>query len=139
IALWLEANPELTVNDVKEIIAETAIVDDDVINTAERKRWGAGKFNALGGLKEAIRRYENGIRDITVDNDRLLLSPAGNNAYCIFIGTADSIDASVFAADGRRVMQASADGDELTLDLSALPAGIYIINANGKSAKVSVK
>ncbi|MCX4330991.1 MAG: S8 family peptidase [Muribaculaceae bacterium] len=139
IALWLEANPELTVNDVKEIIAETAIVDDDVINTAERKRWGAGKFNALGGLKEAIRRYENGIRDITVDNDRLLLSPAGNNAYCIFIGTADSINASVFAADGRRVMQASAAGDELTLDLSSLPAGIYIINANGKSAKVSVK
>ncbi len=39
IALWLEANPDLNVNDVKEIIRKTAVRDDEVNNTKEQKRW----------------------------------------------------------------------------------------------------
>jgi len=138
IALWLEANPDLTVNDVKDIIARTAIVDDDV-KAGEPKRWGAGKFNALGGLKEAIRRAQDGIRDIAVDNDRLILTPAGPNAYTVFLGTADAIVADVHATDGRRVMSRRAGGDELSLDLSGLTPGVYILTVNGRhSKKISV-
>lgn len=138
IALWLEANPNLTVDDVKEIIAQTSTVDDDV-KSGDPKRWGAGKFNVLAGLKEAIRRAEAGIHDMEVNNDRLLLTPAGSNVYNIFIGTTDSLTVSVFAADGRKVMTHRVDADETTIDLSALTPGVYILTANGHSAKVSVK
>lgn len=134
IALWLEANPDLTSKDVKEIIAKTAIVDD-AVKSDDPKRWGAGKFNVLGGLKEAIRMYESGIRDITVDNDCLILTPQGEGVYNVFLGTAESINVDIFAADGRRLMNLGADADELTVDLSGLPKGIYIIKVNEKYSK----
>lgn len=134
IALWLEANPYLTSKDVKEIITKTAIVDD-VVKSDDPKRWGAGKFNVLGGLKEAIRMYQAGIQDIAVDNDRLILTPQGEGVYNIFLGTAESLHVDVFAADGRKVMSLSAEADELTADLSRLPKGIYIIKVNEKYSK----
>lgn len=138
IALWLEANPTLTVNDVKEIIAQTAIVDDDV-KSSDRRRWGAGKFNALGGLKEAIRRA--GVNDVAMpDNDRLLLTPGGHNVYTVFVGKAAAMRVVVYAADGRLVRSFRGEGDELTADLNGLTPGVYILNANGRhSAKVLVK
>lgn len=138
IALWLEANPNLTVDDVKEIIAETAIVDD-AVKSSDMRRWGAGKFNALGGLKEAIRRA--GINDISVpDNDRLILTAADSrNIYTVFLGEASALNVRVYALDGKRVREFSGEGDELTADLNGLTPGIYIVNVNGRhSAKVSV-
>lgn len=140
IALWLEANPHLTINDVKDIIARTAIVDDGV-KEGDPKRWGAGKFNVLGGLKEAIRMQQSGIQDLEVDNDRLLLTPEGGNVYTLFLGTAtNGLDVKVCAMDGREVLALSAPGDEITVDLNGLPKGIYIINVNGKHAqKIAIK
>ena len=140
IALWLEANPDLDVNDVKEIIRKTAVRDDDVNNTKEQKRWGAGKFNALAGLKEAIRMA--GIPGITTDtnNDRLILTREGDRRYKAFVGNADEMDARVYTADGRLVMHRSGAGDELDLDFTGMNAGIYIINVNGHhSSRIIVK
>jgi hypothetical protein len=45
----------------------------------------------------------------------------------------------VVNAQGARVMHATAEGDELTLDLNGLSRGVYIISANGNSRKVLVK
>ncbi len=134
IALWLEANPDLTIKDVKEIIAKTAIVDD-AVKSDDPKRWGAGKFNVLGGLKEAIRMYQAGIQDMSVDNDRLIITPRGEGVYDVFLGNAESLIVDVFATDGRKVMSRSAEADELTADLSNLPKGVYIIKVNEKYSK----
>jgi len=139
IALWLEANPNLNVNDVKEIIKKTAVRDEQVRNTKEQKRWGAGKFSAIAGLKEAIRM--SGMQGIAADghNDRLTLTREGDRLFKAFIGNANNIDVTVYATDGKIVMNRSAAGDEILLDLSGLNAGIYIINANGHHcAKVTL-
>ena len=50
VALWLQANPQLKVDDVKEIIRKSAYVDDDVRKAP--LQFGAGKINALGGFPE---------------------------------------------------------------------------------------
>ena len=50
VALWLQANPQLKVDDVKEIIRKSAYVDGDVRKAP--LRFGAGKINALGGFPE---------------------------------------------------------------------------------------
>ena len=50
VALWLQAHPQLKVDDVKEIIRKSAYVDDDVRKAP--LRFGAGKINALGGFPE---------------------------------------------------------------------------------------
>ena len=55
VALWLQAAKEngleLTTNDVKDIMAKTAIRDDYVINGWNATHFGNGKIDALAGLK----------------------------------------------------------------------------------------
>ncbi|MDE6648385.1 MAG: S8 family serine peptidase [Muribaculaceae bacterium] len=141
IALWLEANPNLTIDDVKEIIAKTSVRDEQVEKTKEQTRWGAGKFDALAGLKEAI-RMASGVKGIDsgTRNDRLILSKEGDRTFRVFVGGADKVETKVFTADGRMVFSSSASGDEDIADLSALAPGAYIINANGRhSEKIIIK
>lgn len=141
IALWLEANPDLTVDDVKQIIARTATVDSDVTGVDDPVRWGAGKFNALAGLKEAIRLASAGIENTVADdrNDRLILTHEGGNIYNVFLGDAVKLCVDVYGIDGRHVIHTETLSDETTLDLSALTPGIYIINVNGHSEKIIIK
>lgn len=141
IALWLEANPDLTIEQVKEIVKNTAIRDEQVENTPEQVRWGAGKFNALAGLKEAI-RLASGINGIEADNhnDRLILSREGDRIFKVFVGGADSLNVRIFSTDGSLVFGTSGEGDEVTADLSSLASGIYVINVNGRhSEKIYLK
>lgn len=138
IALWLEADPTLTVQDVKDIIARTA-VRDEYVEAGDPVQWGAGKFNALAGLKEVIRN--SGIGSVGADgrNDRLMVTMAGDNVFNVFVGEATSVDATLTSMSGACMLRASSAGDELTLDASSLPAGIYVLSANGHSQKVAVK
>ena len=52
-ALWLQANPTLTPDDVKEAMAETAIKDSYVTGTNANK-FGNGKIDALAGIKYVL-------------------------------------------------------------------------------------
>ena len=51
IATWLQANPNLTLSQIKQILQKTSIKDTYVgdVNT-----WGYGKIDAWSGIKEAI-------------------------------------------------------------------------------------
>lgn len=50
IALWLEKNPYLTINQVKTLIKESTLMDNHtgVIDSNGNNSWGHGKINALG-------------------------------------------------------------------------------------------
>ena len=48
IALWLEANPKLTLADVKDVLANSC--DNDEFTAKNPVRWGYGKINAKKGL-----------------------------------------------------------------------------------------
>ena len=48
-ALWLEADPNLDYNGVKEVIRNTAITDEQM--PARNVRWGYGKIDALSGIE----------------------------------------------------------------------------------------
>ena len=67
VALWLQANPQLKVDDVKEIIRKSAYVDDDVRKAP--LRFGAGKINALGGFPEFQYRLTDVISNSRLDVD----------------------------------------------------------------------
>ena len=137
IALWLEADPTLTVDDVKEIIASTSVTDADVL-AGNPVQWGAGKFDAYAGLKEVIRRT-GGVADLKADNNRLMVTSADGRAFNVFVGGAQRVDATIYSIAGLPVASQSAEADELTIDASALPAGCYILTANGQSQKIIVK
>lgn len=139
ICLWLEANPDLTIDDVKEIIAKTSVKDDKVL-AGDPVRWGAGKFNALEGLKEAIRMA--GVDGITADghNDRLMLTPLGNGQLNVFLGEASELNVAVYSIDGRLVASHHAYGDETQINTASLKGGVYIVNVNGRhSQKINLR
>ncbi len=137
IALWLEANPNLTVDEVKDIIARTAIRDEAVQNSqADPIQWGAGKFDAYAGLKEAIRLTP--VEDILSDQ-RLMVQLTGDRMYNIFLGGATSLETALYDLSGRRVIAYTAAGDETTLDASALTAGVYLLRVNNHTQKLIIR
>ncbi|MDE6498294.1 MAG: S8 family serine peptidase [Muribaculaceae bacterium] len=142
IALWLEADPTLTVDRVREIIQTTATVDDDVLG-ADPVRWGAGKFNALEGLKEVIRTADAGVNDVLAENsnDRLILTESARNVFDVFCADGSGrLSLQAFALSGSLVASVTADADQLTLDASAWAPGVYVVNVNGRhSTKICVK
>lgn len=138
IALWLEADPNLNIKEVRDIIAQTAVRDEFVMN-GEKARWGAGKFDALAGLKEVIRR--SSVEGIVLNgkNDRLLLTQVSDGVFNVFLGETTSLNIGVYSVAGTCVYSTVVNGCEADIDLSSLPAGVYIINVNGHSKKIAVK
>ncbi len=136
IALWLEANPNLTVDDVKDIIAKTAVRDETVQSSkADPIQWGAGKFDAYAGLKEVIRR--TAVEDIEADQ-RLMVQQTGEGMYNIFLGGATELEMALYDLSGRRVIAYRAAGDETTLDASALTTGVYLLRVNNYTRKLII-
>lgn len=138
IALWLEADPTLTINDVKEIIKKTAVVDD-YVRKADPAKVGYGKFDAYAGLKEVL-RYSTGIGSIKAEDVRPVITPDGDRRFRVFLGGAESLDIAIYDITGKVAQKCSFSGDEATLDVSSLSKGIYVISINkSHSQKIVVK
>lgn len=137
VACWLEADPTLTYADIQDIIAKTATVDDDV-RAGDPVKWGAGKFDALAGIKEVLRRAA--LPSVSADSDsRLIITPAGENRWTIFVAGEQNLSASVYSMQGSLMKTASAMADEITIDLSDLTPGVYALSANNLTSKIIVK
>lgn len=65
IALWLQADPTLTVEDVRKVIAKTSDFDDACAVNPYRARHG--KINALRGLEYIL--SSSGIKEVSTDNN----------------------------------------------------------------------
>lgn len=64
VALWLQANPELTPAEIKDIIARTAKND---FYTGDQRLSGYGRIDVAKGLKMALQQA--GIEDVSVDGN----------------------------------------------------------------------
>ena len=128
IALWLQVNPKLTIDEVIEIATMTATNDQQTATTGNSVQWGAGKFNALAGLKEVMKRV--GVNDIRIDEQGILVTPSGANAYEISVPGAKSINVRLVSMAGAIVRDINANGDTYALDLTDTPAGVYVLSIN---------
>lgn len=142
IALWLQADPTLKVDDVRDIITSTALKDADVA-AGDPVQWGAGKFDALAGLKEVIRRANAGIEGIGADpasgTDGLILT-YGTGSCNVFLAGASDLNLELHSTSGARVLALGVRGDEASLNTAGLPPGVYILTVNGShSRKITVK
>lgn len=134
IALWLEADPTLTISEIKDIVAQTAVKDEAVLR-ANPVQAGAGKFDAYAGLKEVIRRNPTGIANLRGADKRLVVMATGDRTFKVFFGGAASVDAKVYDLAGKPVLRSQATGDEVAIDASALGKGVYVLTVNGASSQ----
>ena len=135
IALWLEADPTLTIDDIRDIIKKTSRMDADMLE-ADPVKVGAGKIDAYEGLKEVLRRKdESGVKGVNADDNRLVVSQAGERGVKVFLAGAKALKTEVFTMAGVKVLEQTTNGDETLIDLSGKNKGSYVIRVNGKQSK----
>lgn len=144
LALWLQANPRLTPDLVKEIIKKTSKHDTYTGSAEWSAKWGYGKVDAYAGLKEALRLAEvDGIDDCLNTSAPVTLQK-GDDAWNVLFNNDESFaDITICALDGRIVSRTHLDnlrrGDEHTVRFDGLSAGIYVIRIATTASAVSRK
>lgn len=139
MALWLEADPTLNVDEIRDILAATSVKDEFTAKEADQVKVGFGKFDAYAGLKEVLRRSAVEKVEADMTGDALLLRSIGNDSYEVSLPGATSMKVMMLDAAGNIVARASAQGDETIINAEGLASGLYIISANGTAAKKIIK
>lgn len=136
VALWLEADPTLTVNKVRTIAMETAIVDDNVRNATFPVQFGAGKIDALAGLKRVLAEAPTSVKELNERGGKnILIELKGDRTISVFAANETQLNATLYTTGGRTVRQLSTSGN--TLDINVPSAGVYVLKVGGqKSAAV---
>ena len=125
VSLILDANPNLSSQQVKNIIKTTARLDNytgNIVAPGDTK-WGMGKINAYAAVKLALNTLSTD-EYANVTPFVLYPNPASNLLHILNINELPLSILSVTALDGKGV---SPRFDENTLDVSELPDGIFFL------------
>ena len=68
VALWMQANPNLSAADVRDILRHTSYKDAQVLN-GDAQCWGAGKLDALAGMRYVLRAIHGITGDVNNDGE----------------------------------------------------------------------
>lgn len=141
VALMLQANPELSYEDVKGMLQNSARTDDFTgsIPAAGSNVWGKGKVDAFAAVLAAAQTVSvpeklNGPRGLAFAcfpnpaADAFTINPTRDGAYV----------ATLSDATGRRVWTRSLSGAQ-QIDARDLPQGLYILQLDGNATRQYVK
>lgn len=133
VATWLQANPDLTPEDIREIAISTARQDEHTGNITDDgdNSWGYGKIDAFAGLVKALEKA-NGISstnafegEVRIDGDRISVR---------YAKACNSNTIRVYSSDGKCVgdytMGAAQPGDEHSINIQSKAKGIYFIKVD---------
>lgn len=139
IALWLEADPTLDVDDIKELIRTTSTQDS--FTAQNPKRWGAGKINALEGIRKIL-GVESGVESIPAELESEITVSSDGRVIGISTYGDYKVTATLHNLSGMCVKNVS-DKGSVTLSAEDLAPGIYllrVVTINGsKSRKVLIR
>ncbi|MBO4814496.1 MAG: S8 family peptidase [Muribaculaceae bacterium] len=125
VALWLEANPNLTVADVKRVIRSTAMRDHYV--EAEPECCGAGKIDAHAGLQAVL---STSIKDVKNDISNLDVTYMESSRSMHVRGCgASRLSIEVYSMQGQCVSKMTLPTFDGSADVLVpeLAAGAYVI------------
>ena len=134
IACWLQAAPQLTAEDVKNIIHATNYREGNAAY-AHDKRNGDGWLRPYEGMQMVLQHFATGVGEIR-DCDSLTATIRGSR---ILIANPDreSLEIEVFGTDGTLLLRRSADAAETSVDISGLTPGIKIMRVEGRKNGLS--
>lgn len=140
IALWLQANPNLTVSEIKTILQNTSITDSftGTGSAIPNNTWGRGKINAYSGI-QYINQFLNVDTFDTTNNFIVYPNPTSSK---IFITSKEYVSSyEIYNTLGQKVKEGSFNAvlDQQELDLTALQNGLYILNFKGEKVNKTVR
>ena len=145
IALWLQANPDLTPADIVRIMQKTGRHDS---YTGSRNpdewspSWGYGKIDAYEGLKEAI-NLRTAINE-TMNTAAPVTLKKDNDCWKVLFNNDESYaDIQVVSLGGQTVshahLNAPRHGQEHVVSLQGLTPGVYIFRINTTASSLTRK
>lgn len=132
-ALMLDANPNLTPQEVKDIIMLTAREDSYTGNIPDEGslQWGMGKINAYAAVLLALSTQVNEVNE----GNHFMLYPNPSSGTLHHTWRFDQCPSDVFAYDlSGKCLSLPA---ESTWDLQQWPAGIYVIEFRPRNGEES--
>ena len=147
IALWLEANPQLSYTDVLDILKETSTKHADMEGEAWTPTYGYGLINVYEGLKLALKKAG---KDPLTAIERV----SGSVAPATFHTTATQWQVlfnnperfatlEVMSLDGRSLyrqqLSSIAQGDEVNIPTDRFTPGVYVLQVSTSGAKIAQK
>ena len=143
IALWLQANPDLTPDDVREIMKKTGRHDSYTgKNTEWSSSWGYGKIDAYNGLKEAI-RMRTAINQTYNTTAPITLQKDADSWKVLFNNDESYADLRIVSASGQVVkslhLAAPRHGDEQVVSLQGLTPGVYLFQVSTTASNLTRK
>lgn len=140
VATWLQAYPQLTPEQLHEIVQNTAR-KDNFTATAPDSNWGYGKINALDGLRQCIEKQETGCVSVAMPFDGTVRIADGN----ILLGFARDTQATlcITSMTGstlfcKQLGKRSA-GETLSVAVPQLPKGVYLLSVKTPTATKTFK
>ena len=141
-ALWLEANPLLTHQEIKEIAMKTAI-NDEACNEGnhfidEGRQAGAGKIDAYAGLKYILGENETTLIK-TPEEKSFLLRQIANGTYEAYQAGATNMSATLYNMDGKVIASSNSNGNTISINTGNANKGIYLLKVNSSKASHTQK
>lgn len=128
-ALWLQADPSLTRDEILSIVTETAQKSE---TDYADPRWGAGNIDAYSGL---IKVLENvGIETVDKDKYRLVITPINDKSFSVTVVGEDVIEVSLYSVSGLKCMTFSGC-NSIEIDACGLLSGVYVLDVKGAKRK----
>ena len=141
VALMLQANPNLSVDDIRNILISTSRNDDVTGPLHEMDsasvRWGWGKADALRAVNAAYDKLS--IEEAATIVPQLVAFPnPSSGMVTLLTGSNMPEKAEVYSIDGKCLLQTVVSG-EATLDLSDLPNGLYFVRVHDRATVRTAK
>ena len=122
VGLWLQADPNLTFDQVL-----TTVQKSSVAQASATERWGAGKIDALAGMKHVLDSYA-AIGAVFEDEEQRLVLTPGSGSCNVYVAGANRMVLKLVDLQGRTLRTIEAAGDNADISTDGL-TGIFVIEA----------
>ena len=147
IALWLEANPQLSYTDVLDIIKETSTKHADMEGEAWTPTYGYGLINVYEGLKLALKKAGKdpltAIERVSGSAAPVTFHTIATQWQILFNNPERFATLEVMSLDGRSLyrqqLSSIAQGDEVNIDTDRFTPGVYVLQVSTSGAKIAQK
>ncbi len=143
IALWLQANPALSPDDIKDVFSRTAVQDKPL--SYPNKQWGWGKIDVYKGLLDILgipTSTENVFEEAPQEAVSVYASGTKGSFHVRWAEVPGSFSIHVYDASGRHLYGEKVDSPasvDYAVSLGNVQPGVYFIRIDTAEGTVERK